>query len=233
MNRLGVIAGSAYRDLLSGEDARMERVSTEFGEASLWLAPSLAFLPRHGVKNNIPPHRINHQANISALKQLGVSPVIGVNSSGSLRKNLPPKSLLVPHDYINFWGIKTVYHDEIRHITPGLDQGVRTLILNAARQKGVDVAAGGIYIQTTGPRLETKAEIEMLKFFGDVVGMTMASEATLAKEIGLAYASICSVDNLCHGITELPIKEQEILSAGRQNVEAIKRVIYAVLEDLK
>lgn len=233
MNRLGLIAGSAYGDLFSREGAKIEQVSTEFGETAIWLTSSLAFLPRHGVENNIPPHRINHQANMSALKQLGVSKIIGVNSSGSLRKTLSPKSLMVPHDYINLWGIKTVHHDEIRHITPGLDEGVRILILNAARKTRINVIAGGVYIQTTGPRLETKAEIEMLKAFGDVVGMTMASEATLAKELGLPYASVCSIDNFCHGITETPLKEQEILSSARQNVDAIKRVINALLEDLK
>ncbi len=233
MKRLGLIAGSAYGDLISREGAKIEQVSTEFGETAIWLTSSLAFLPRHGVENNIPPHRINHQANMSALKQLGVSQIIGVNSSGSLRKTLPPKSVMVPHDYINLWGIKTVHDDEIRHITPGLDEGVRILILNAARKTRINVIAGGVYIQTTGPRLETKAEIEMLKAFGDVVGMTMASEATLAKELGLPYASVCSIDNFCHGITETPLKEQEILSSARQNVDAIKRVINALLEDLK
>jgi purine nucleoside phosphorylase len=233
MKRLGLIAGSAYGDLFSREGAKIEQVSTEFGETAIWLTSSLAFLPRHGVENNIPPHRINHQANMSALKQLGVSKIIGVNSSGSLRKTHPPKSLMVPHDYINLWGIKTVHDDEIRHITPGLDEGVRILILNAARKTRVNVIAGGVYIQTTGPRLETKAEIEMLKAFGDVVGMTMASEATLAKELGLSYASVCSIDNFCHGITETPLKEKEILSSARQNVDAIKRVINALLEDLK
>lgn len=233
MSRLGLIAGSAYRDLLSGEDARIARVSTDFGKASIWLASQLAFLPRHGLKNNIPPHRINHQANMSALKQLDVSQVIGVNSSGSLRKTLPPKTLVVPHDYINPWGIKTFFLDEIRHVTPGLDQAVRSLILNAARDARIDVVAGGIYIQTTGPRLETKAEIEMLKPFGDLVGMTMANEATLAKELGLGYASICSIDNFCHGITETPLREQEIINTARQNVESVKRLIHAILEELK
>lgn len=232
MNRLGLIAGSAYRDLLSEEDARIERISTEFGEAFIWLASSLAFLPRHGLENNIPPHRISHQANMSAFKKLGISQVIGVNSSGSLRKTLPPKSLMVPHDYINLWGIKTVYQNEIRHVTPGLDQGMRSLILSAARRMRIDVVAGGIYIQTTGPRLETKAEIEMLKFFGDAVGMTMADEATLAKELDLAYASICSIDNFCHGITEAPLREEEIISTARQNVDTVKRLIHAILEEL-
>ncbi len=232
MNRLGVIAGSAYRDLFATEDARIETVSTEFGKASLWLSRSLGFLPRHGLDNTIPPHRINHPANLSALKKLGISQIIGVNSSGSLRKTLPPKSLMVPNDYINLWGIKTIYHNEIRHVTPGLDEDVRALILRAAREARIDVVDRGIYIQTTGPRLETKAEIEMFKSFGDVVGMTMANEATLAKELDLPYASICSIDNFCHGITETPLAEEEIITTARQNVEKVKRLIHAILEEL-
>ncbi len=231
MSRLGLIAGSAYRDLFSTEDARVEKVATEWGEASFWLSSSLAFLPRHGLQNNIPPHRINHQANMSAFKKLNISQVIGVNSTGSLRKNLPPKSLVIPHDYLNPWGIKTIYHTEIHHITPSLDHGMRSLILGVAGRKRIDVVDGGIYIQTTGPRLETRAEIEMLKSLGDLVGMTMANEATLAKELGLAYASICSIDNFCHGITETPLREEEILKTARQNVDIVKKLVHAILEE--
>jgi 5'-methylthioadenosine phosphorylase len=227
-----LIAGSAYRDLLSREDRKTETVSTPFGEASLWTTPALVFSPRHGVKNNIPPHRINHQATMSALKKLGILEVLGINSTGSLRRTLPPGSLVVPHDYINLWGIQTVYHDEICHVTPGLDEEMRDRILTAAKQTGTEVVAGGVYIQTTGPRLETKAEIAMLKIHGDVVGMTMANETTVAKELGLAYASICSVDNFCHGITDTPLSQKEILQAARQNVTTIKRLIQVIVETL-
>ena len=125
------------------------------------------------------------------------------------------------------------YQNEIRHVTPGLDQDVRALILRAAREARIDVVDGGIYIQTNGPRLETKAEIAMLKSFGDVVGMTMANEATLAKELDLPYASICSIDNFCHGITETPLAEEEIITTARQNVEKVKGLIHAVLEELR
>jgi 5'-methylthioadenosine phosphorylase len=232
MSPLGVIAGSAYRELLCLEDARIASMSTEFGEASMWLNPALAFVPRHGVENDIPPHKINHEANLSALKKLGVSTVIGVNSSGSLRKTLPPGSLVVPHDYINLWSIKTIYQNEIRHITPGLDQELRNLILSTARHTGIELVDGGIYIQTTGPRLETRAEIQMLKSFGDLVGMTMANEATLAKELDLAYASICSIDNFCHGITETSLREVEIADTARQNASTVKGLIHAILEAL-
>jgi len=231
MSRLGLIAGSAYRDLFAQEIAETETIHTDFGDASVVLSSTVAFVPRHGVANTIPPHRINHQANVLAFKKLGVTQIIGINCTGSLRSNLPPRSLVIPHDYVNFWGIRTVFDHEIRHITPGLDEALRTFILETAGRKHIDVMAGGVYVQTLGPRLETKAEIAILKTFGDVVGMTMATEATLSKELGLAYASICSVDNFCHGITDTPLTEQEIVKTARENAEVVKTLIHAILEE--
>jgi purine nucleoside phosphorylase len=231
MTRLGVIAGSAYRDLLPQKNARMETIHTTFGDASIWLSSALAFIPRHGVANTIPPHRINQQANMLAFKKLEISQVIGINCTGSLRRTLPPRSLVIPHDYVNPWGIRTIFNHEIRHITPGLDDGLRFLILDTARRKHMDVVAGGVYVQTVGPRLETKAEIAILKTFGDLVGMTMAGEATLAKELDLVYASICSVDNFCHGIVDTPLTEQEITKTARENADTVKALIHAILEE--
>ena len=231
MNRLGVIAGSVYRDLLTQEDAQMSTIQTPFGEVPIWVSSTVAFIPRHGPENTIPPHRINHQANMLAFKEVAISKIIGINCTGSLRKNLPPRSLVIPHDYVNPWGIRTIFDDEIRHITPGLDEALRKLILDAAGRKRLDIVAGGIYVQTAGPRLETRAEIAILKTFGDVVGMTMACEATLAKELGLAYASICSVDNFCHGIVDTPLTQQKIMNTAGKNVDTVKELIHAILEE--
>ena len=72
--------------------------------------------------------------------------------------------------------------------------------LSAARKAHARAASKGVYVQATGPRLETRAEIAFFKTVGDVLGMTIASEATLAAELGLPYAALCSVDNYCHGI---------------------------------
>ena len=231
MNRIGVIAGSVYRDLVTDDDAKMATIQTPCGEASICISPTGAFIPRHGPENTIPPHRINHQANMLAFKEVAVSEIIGINCTGSLRRNLPPRSIVIPHDYVNLWGIRTIFDNEIRHITPGLDEDLRELILAASRQKRLDVVAGGIYVQTTGPRLETQAEIAILKTFGDLVGMTMACEATLAKELGLAYASICSVDNFCHGIGDTPLIQQDIMDTARKNVDTVKKLIHAILEE--
>jgi 5'-methylthioadenosine phosphorylase len=159
--------------------------------------------------------------------------IIGVNSVGSLKPEIPPKTLVIPHDYINLWGVQTLFDDEIRHITPGLNEDLRQLILTVAKKRKIEVTGEGIYIQTRGPRLETRAEIHLLRNFGEVVGMTMGNEATLSEELSIPYASICSVDNYCHGISETPLTAEEILRNARTNMEKVKSLVLAIIEEVR
>ena len=190
-----------------------------------------AFLPRHGPQG-IPPHGINHRANIYAIKRLGVSEVIGINSVGSLREEIPPGWIVIPHDYLNLWRVMTFFDHQAVHITPGLDERLRKFLIRAAARAGLNFVKEGIYIQTLGPRLETKAEIAMLRNFGDVVGMTMANEATLCQEVGLAYASVCSVDNYCHGVGEKALTEEEISQRARENATHINKLLRGLIEEM-
>ena len=231
---LGIIAGG-YVSPEGIEVVEKRKMKTPFGESSDHFiigrlgGQEMAFLPRHGPEG-IPPHRINHRANIYALKKMEVAEVIGVNSVGSLREELSPGWIVIPHDYLNPWGILTFYEHQAVHITPVLDAGLRERLIRAARGAGADFTQEGIYIQTIGPRLETKAEIAMMRGFGDVVGMTMAHEATLCQEVGLAYASICSVDNYCHGIVDKPLTAEEIIRQAKENAATINKILIQVME---
>jgi purine nucleoside phosphorylase len=231
---LGIIAGGSFSPE-GMEVAEKQNIETPFGEPSdhftigTLRGGAMAFLPRHG-PNGIPPHRINHRANIYALKELGVTEVIGVNSVGSLKEEFPPGWIVIPNDYLCPWEILTFYEQQAVHIIPVLDAGLRERLIRAASGSGVNVAHKGIYIQTIGPRLETKAEIVMLRGFGDVVGMTMAHEATLCQELGLAYASICSVDNYCHGIIDIPLTAEEITQRAGENAAKINKIVVQVME---
>lgn len=206
---------------------------TRFGDVFILEADGVVFLPRHGKEKNIPPHRINHRANIWCLKEIGAEWVIGVNSVGSLRKDITPRYFVVPHDYINLFNIPTFFDEEIVHITPGMDEELRGLIISSLRNSSQPYLDRGVYIQTRGPRLETPAEIRMLMAFGDIVGMTMASEATASKELGLRYASICSVDNLCHGIGEGPLSSEEIRENAKRKGKAVKEILEDLIERLR
>jgi len=234
---LGIIAGGNFSPE-GMEVADKRAMETPFGEPSDHFTigrlggREMVFLSRHGPEA-IPPHRINYRANIYALKKLEVIEVIGINSVGSLREELPPGWIVIPHDYLSPWGILTFYEHHVVHITPFLNAGLRERLIRAAQGAGAAFAQEGVYIQTTGPRLETRAEVAMLRNFGHVVGMTMAHEATLCQEVGLAYASICSVDNYCHGIIDAPLTEEEIFQRGRENTATVNKILTRVMEEME
>lgn len=228
MKRIAIIGGTALFGAEIFKGAGEREIKTPYGSASLKIKDDLILLPRHG-KGNIPPHKINHQANLSALKDLGVKQIIGINSTGSLKVEIPPGSILIPDDYINFGPIGTFYNYEIIHITPSLDEDLRKAVISAASRLKMEIIDKGVYIQRPGPRLETRAEVRMLRNFGDLVGMTMASEATAAKELGLAYASICSVDNYCHGLVDEPLNNEQIVAAAKRNQERIISLIEGII----
>lgn len=230
---IGIIGGTSLFKIQLFEYSKEKTIETEFGKAQLIISKDIAFIPRHGINKNIPPHRINHKANIMALKKLGVENILTVTSVGSLKSEIKPSKILVPNDYINFWNIQTFYDEKIVHITPKLNENLRKIVISTAKKIGIDVYEKGIYIQTTGPRLETKAEINLLKNFGDVVGMTMATEATLAKELNLNYVNISSVENYCHGIVGKELSNEQILKNAEMNSEKIKKLLLAVIEKIR
>jgi 5'-methylthioadenosine phosphorylase len=220
MEPLGVISGIILLQRKGIFDNLEEReMVTEFGKVLLFFSETIAFIPRHGKdpQHHILPHLINHQANLKALKDLNIKEVIGINSTGSLKQNLKPGMIAVPDDFIMVSGTPTAVHGAAFHITP-------------ARDCGIDVVNGGTYWQTTGPRLETKAEIMMMSQFADLVGMTMASEAVVAQELGLSYASLCSVDNYGHGLGEKELTVDEILLHARRNADVIFKIVTRYIE---
>ena len=134
------------------------------------------------------------------MKSLGVTHVLGITSVGSLKLDIPPGTFLLPDDYIQLTNIPTFFEDDSIHITPSLSQPMRELLLKIGEANDIPVRMGGIYLQTTGPRFETPAEIRFFATFADVVGMNMASEATLSNEMGIEYANISVVDNYGNGL---------------------------------
>lgn len=230
---LGIISGTVllHESKIFKNVEKIVKV-TEFGEATLLVSDTIAFVPRHGLdlEMHILPHMINHRANIKALRDLGVSEIIGINSSGSLHRDLRPGAIVIPDDFIMLSPYPSVYTNGQFHILPGLDVVIRNRCLEAAKDAGIEVTERGIYWQTTGPRLETKAEITMMARFADLVGMTMASEAIIAKELALPYAALCSIDNYAHGLGEKPLTMDEISSHARRSSEKMIGILTKYIE---
>ncbi len=146
--RLGIIGGSGLYQ--SGLLDRVEiiPISTPFGEPSSPLemgtrcGQELVFLTRHGPGHTIPPHHINHKANLHAMKDAEVDRVVSTSSVGSLKKRIKPGGLIVPDDYICPWEIPT-YDEGVIHVTPQLDPSLRLQLLEAAGAAGVPVHEKG------------------------------------------------------------------------------------------
>lgn len=229
---IGLVAGTVFYHKDYFEEAEKKTIRTRFGSATLLLTGRWAYVPRHGLEGEpyIPAHKINHPANMAALKELGVIEVIGINSSGSLRPSLQPGFVVLPNDYISLAKVTTIFNDEHGHITPCLSERVRKKLSAAADAAGVNLVEGGIYWQNPGPRLETRAEIRFQSQYADMVGMTLASEATVAQELGLEYASLCSVDNHAHGLSPVSLTAEEIMANAAANAGTIFEIIQAYLD---
>jgi len=190
-------------------------------------------LERHGRAAYVPPHRIDHEANLRSLHERGCDRVLAICSVGSLREEIAVGSLVCPDDFIALHLGITTFDDARGHIAPGFDRAWRERVLAAAAAAdGARVGDGGVYWQTIGPRFETPAEIRMMASHADLVGMTMASECVVAGELGLAYAAICVVDNLANGIGAAPISVEELERHRAANAARLDGVLGAILSGL-
>ncbi|HID20196.1 MAG TPA: 6-oxopurine nucleoside phosphorylase [Methanophagales archaeon] len=228
---LGIIGGTSLFGTKLLEGAEEKEIETKYGRAYLLFTDEVVFIPRHGKAANIPPHRINYKANLAAFEVLNVEKIIGATSVGSLKRAITPRSLVVPHDYISLCSIPSIYDGEIVHVTPGLDEGLRSTIIEVAKELGLNLIEQGVYFHTAGPRLETKAEISFMKNYADVVGMNMASEATLATELGLRYANISTVENYAHGIIEEEVLDyKKIIEDASKSRADLEKVLIKLIE---
>jgi len=187
---------------------------------------------RHGNKprHYVLPHAINHRANLKALYDVGVEEIIGIHSTGSLKKVLHPGTIVIPDDFLTLTATPTIFNKRAVHITPALSEKIRKKIIKTAQQIDIKTKHHGTYWQTVGPRLETKAEIKMMSHFADIVGMTMANEAVIAQELNIPYASICSVDNYGNGIAAKPLDMKEIAEGTRRNSDTIIQLLHSYID---
>jgi len=205
---------------------------TRYGAVTYRARDDFVLLNRHGPAAPLPPHRINHRANIRALADLGFADVVAVNSVGSLKPELPPGTLVSCHDYVCLQSPPaTFFDDELKGGAPGIDNNLVPL-LAAKLAPEFALQTGKTYVQTGGPRFETKAEIQLIRNWGDVVGMTAAHEADLCRELGLRYNLLAVVDNYANGIEGADIDFEKFRTLAQANRRAVDRLFTRLLKIL-
>jgi len=243
--KIAIIGGSSLNDLEQLSSSSPVSSETKYGQASSGIrsgqfaGKQVVFVARHGADYQTPPHLINYRANIQRLKELGVEKILAVNTVGGINSKMPAGCIVIPDQLIDYsWGRHSTYSEQgnvifIEFEKP-FDSQLRTTLLDSAVQADLDCIDFGVYGCTQGPRLETAAEINRLERDGcDLVGMTAMPEAALARELGIAYASICLVVNPAAGRSEQPIsmaQVEKIASVGMVKVvQLLEHAVSAIV----
>lgn len=221
---LGIIGGTS---LLFSKlpDLEKKRFDTPFGNAEL-LIGDVVLLMRH--QHGLPPHRINHRANMAALAIAGVDRLVAFASSGSLTRDITPGSLVIPTDFVTMTDIPSIHDHIIEHVMPSLSEDLSRDLHHHVPE----ARYGGTYVQTRGPRFETVAEIKALSPFADLVGMTLASEATLACELAIPFAALCTVDNYANGLADGVLTYEEILKISREYRDRTAAIMNTIISHI-
>lgn len=237
---VAIIGGTGLESLL--RDAKQTRIGTPYG-----LPPPIsigevdgiyvAFLPRHGFQHSVPPHEVNYRANIYALYSMGVENIITTNAVGAINSSFKPGDLVVPHDLIDFTRFRqSTFYDSVpvTHIdvTQIYCPETRLKLIEAMKKHDSHGHDSAVLVCTEGPRLETPSEIEMFRRLGcDIVGMTGAPEAFLARELEICYATICFVTNMAAGM-QAQLTVCELVEMAKRKLSVIEQILRETIKNL-
>ncbi len=238
---IGIFGGSGFYSLL--ENPTVRELETPYGKTSSKItigkigSKDVAFIARHGVNHEYPPHKIPYKANIWAFKELGVSRIIAPSAVGSLKKEIKPGEFVVTDQFVNFTRRDdTFYNNETVHIAshePYCPE-LRELLISVAKQMVLPVHSKGTIVVIQGPRFASHAESSMFRSLGfDIINMTQYPECVLARELEMCYANISIVTDYDTGMkddpTIKPVTIEEVLRVFKENNEKIKKLIFDIV----
>lgn len=243
---LGVLGGSSLFHATKVCSVLVEKVvDTEHGSVvchvGTWPSRSehdiplqLVFVQRHHADPDgkyRQPRQINYRAIALALKSLGCDAAVGVYSVGSMMPSIGVGRFVVPEDYFNPFHIMHLSHDYDAHVVPELHGKLKDMLAQALSTGGFEPHVGGVYVQTAGPRFETKSEVRFFAQLGHFIGMTGANEAELLNELRMPCAMFSIVDNMANGLGD-PLTLEAFKKTQKANADLMERAFLHVLDEL-
>jgi 5'-methylthioadenosine phosphorylase len=245
MALIGIIGGSGLDnpDILS--NSRDEAVRTPFGEPSSFLkrgtigGVEVALLARHGREHTIPPTQVNYRANIAALKAAGCTHIVATTAVGSLREEISRGDFIIIDQFIDFTKQrKMTFHEQFEPNRPvhtpmsdPYDLRLRRLLIEECRRLGYCFHDRGTVVTIEGPRFSTRAESCMFRAWGaDIINMSIATETTLANEMGIPYAAVAmSTDYDSWRSDEEPVTWEAIARVFAGNAARVTALLTALI----
>jgi 5'-methylthioadenosine phosphorylase len=237
---IGIFGGSGFYSFLDEfEELELE---TPYGRPSAPVAigevadRQVAFIPRHGRNHELPPHRIPFRANVWAMREAGVSRIIGPCASGALTRELELGAFIVCDQYVDRTrGREDTFYDgpETTHVSAAdpFCPDLRQLLVETARERDIPVADGGTVVVVQGPRFSTRAESVWFQSAGwEAINMTAYPECHLARELELCYATIAMVTDYDVGVAgEEAVLAAQVVRVLLQNNQRLRDLLLAVI----
>ena len=242
MKTVGVIGGSGLYHIEGLTDVESVSVDTPWGSPSDDLIlgtlgdTRMVFLPRHGRYHKQMPSEINYRANIFAMKKMGVEWIVSVSAVGSMKEHIFPGQIVIPSQFYDhtktrvstFFGDGIVAHVSMADpVCPLLSEE----LFNASISSGAIVHKGGTYLCMEGPQFSSRAESNIYRGWGvDVIGMTNATEAKLAREAEICYASLSmATDYDCWHEQHDDVTVDDLIETLNKNVQLARDIIKKVV----
>ena len=243
---MAVIGGSGLYEMQGLEETRELNIDTPFGHPSAPIVTGtleglrVAFLARHGIGHHITPSEVPYQANIFALKSLGVQRIISVSACGSLKEELEPGHVVIPDQiYDNTNNRPRTFFENgfVAHIGVAnpFCEDLSGQLESAVREAGGVVHRGGTFITIEGPRFSTKAESNTYRSWGmSIVGMTASPEVFLAREAEICYATMAHVTDydVWHE-SEAPVTVEMVIQTLAKNTKLAQESVHLLAKKLK
>jgi len=243
---LAIIGGSGLYSMQGLQDTKELQIDTPFGQTSAPIITGtlegtpVAFLARHGIGHHITPSEVPYQANIYALKSLGVQRIISISACGSLKEELTPGHIVIPDQiYDNthkrqrsFFSGGFVVHIGV---ADPFCSDLSGQLESAVREAGGVVHRGGNFITIEGPRFSTKAESNTYRSWGmSIIGMTASPEAFLAREAEICYATMAHVtDYDVWHVSEAPVTVEMVIQTLNKNTALAQEAVRILARNLK
>jgi 5'-methylthioadenosine phosphorylase len=244
--RLGILGGSGLYAMDGLEDVQELTIDTPYGAPSDSLRLGrigdleVVFLARHGRHHSHTPTEVPYRANLWALRSLGVRWILSLSAVGSLQEACRPLDMVVPDQFIDrthqrpltLFGNGLVAHVAFADpFCPALSRLLAD-VGESLMPEGRQLHRGGTYLCMEGPAFSTRAESELYRSWGcSVIGMTNHTEARLAREAEIAYATLAMVtDYDCWHQEHASVTVEMVIANLHANANLAQQIVRVAAE---